>query len=137
MLCVEDALDGLRWAASVGGLPGLIARCTENFGVLRHWVARTPWIEFLAADAASRSPSSVCLRFTDPALDGGAQTKLAAGIVKRLEAEGAAYDIGAYRSAPPGLRLWAGPTVEAGDLAAALPWLDWAYAEEKRELGLP
>jgi phosphoserine aminotransferase len=79
----------------------------------------------------------VCLRFADPALDGAAQAKLAAGIVKRLEAEGAAYDIGAYRSAPPGLRLWAGPTVEVGDLAAALPWLDWAYAEGKRELGLP
>jgi phosphoserine aminotransferase len=109
----------------------------ENFGVLRHWVEQTPWIEFLAADAASRSPSSVCLRFADPALESAAQSKLAAVMTKRLEAEGAAYDIGAYRSAPPGLRLWAGPTVEAGDLAAVLPWLDWAYAEGKRELGLP
>jgi phosphoserine aminotransferase len=137
MLCVEDALDGLRWADTVGGLAGLVARCTENAAVLRRWVERTPWIEFLAADPRIRSTSSVCLRFADPALDGSAQAKLAAAMVKRLEAEGAAYDIGPYRSAPPGLRLWAGPTVEASDLAAALPWLDWAYAEGKRELGLP
>ena len=136
MLCVEDALDGLRWAEAVGGLRGLVARCHENSGVLRHWVERTPWIAFLADDAAIRSTTSVCLRFADPALDQAAQAKLASSMAKRLEAEGAAYDLGAYRSAPPGLRLWAGPTVDSADLAAALPWLDWAYAEGKRELGL-
>jgi phosphoserine aminotransferase len=136
MLCVEDALDGLRWAESVGGLPGLIARCDESFSVLGRWVERTPWVDFLAAEAAIRSTTSVCLRFADPALDRPAQAKLAAAIAKRLEEEGAAFDIGAYRSAPPGLRLWAGPTVEAADLGAVLPWLDWAFAEGKRELGL-
>jgi phosphoserine aminotransferase len=136
MLCVEDALDGLRWAESVGGLPGLIARCDESFSVLGRWVERTPWVGFLAAKAAIRSTTSVCLRFADPALDRPAQAKLAAAIAKRLEEEGAAFDIGAYRSAPPGLRLWAGPTVEAADLGAVLPWLDWAFAEGKRELGL-
>jgi phosphoserine aminotransferase len=136
MLCVEDALDGLRWAESVGGLPGLIARCDESFSVLGRWVERTPWVDFLAAEAAIRSTTSVCLRFAGPALDRPAQAKLAAAIAKRLEEEGAAFDIGAYRSAPPGLRLWAGPTVEAADLGAVLPWLDWAFAEGKRELGL-
>jgi phosphoserine aminotransferase len=136
MLCVEDALDGLRWAEQVGGLAGLIARCHENSGLLRQWVERTPWIAFLAADPKIRSTSSVCLRFAEPALEGAAQAKLAAAMAKRLESEGAAYDIGAYRSAPPGLRLWAGPTMESADLAAALPWLDWAYAEGKRELSL-
>jgi phosphoserine aminotransferase len=136
MLCVEDALDGLRWAESVGGLPGLIARCDESFSVLGRWVERTPWVDFLAAEAAIRSTTSVCLRFAGPALDRPAHGKLAAAIAKRLEEEGAAFDIGAYRSAPPGLRLWAGPTVEAADLGAVLPWLDWAFAEGKRELGL-
>jgi phosphoserine aminotransferase len=136
MLCVEDALDGLRWAESVGGLAGLISRCGENVALLRQWVERTPWIDFLAEEPATRSTTSVCLRFVDSALDRAAQGQLAAAMAKRLEAEGAAYDIGAYRSAPPGLRLWAGPTVEAADLGAVLPWLDWAFAEGKRELGL-
>ena len=135
MLCVEDALDGLRWAEATGGLPALIARCEENAAVLREWVERTAWIEFLAAEPAIRSTTSVCLRFADPALDAPAQSKLAAAMTRRLEEDGAALDIGAYRSAPPGLRLWAGPTVEAADLRAALPWLDWAYADGKRELG--
>jgi phosphoserine aminotransferase len=136
MLCVEDALDGLRWADAVGGLSGLVARCQENARVLGRWVERTPWIEFLAAEPAIRSTTSVCLRFADPALDALTQGKLAAAMARRLEEEGAAFDVGAYRSASPGLRLWAGPTVEAADLGAVLPWLDWAFAEGKRELGL-
>jgi phosphoserine aminotransferase len=129
MLCVEDALDGLRWSESIGGLRGLIARCAENAGVLDRWVERTPWIEHLAAEPQIRSTTSICLRFADRGLDKAGAGKLASAMARRLEAEGAAYDVGAYRSAPPGLRIWAGPTVEAADLAALLPWLDWAYAE--------
>ena len=129
MLCVEDALDGLRWAESIGGLRGLIARCEENARLLGRWVDKTSWIEHLAAAPAIRSTTSICLRFADPGLDKAAAGKLAAAMAKRLEGEGAGFDLGAYRSAPPGLRIWAGPTVEAADLAALLPWLDWAYAE--------
>jgi phosphoserine aminotransferase len=131
MLCVEDALDGLRWSESVGGLAGLIARCEENARLLGRWVERTDWIDFLPAEPAVRSTTSVCLRFADPHLDKAAAARLAAAMVKLLEAEGAALDIGPYRSAPPGLRIWAGPTVEAADLAAMLPWLDWAFAESR------
>ena len=129
LLCVEDALDGLRWAALVGGLPGLIARCQENARVLGRWVERTAWIDFLAAEPAIRSTTSICLGFAEPGLDKAAAARLAAAMTKLLEAEGAALDIGPYRSAPPGLRIWAGPTVEAADLAALLPWLDFAFAE--------
>ncbi|HSD34531.1 MAG TPA: phosphoserine transaminase [Alphaproteobacteria bacterium] len=129
MLCVEDALDGLRWAESIGGLRGLIARCEENARLLGRWIEKTTWIAHLAAEPAIRSTTSICLRFGDPGLDKAAAGKLAAAMAKRLEAEGAGFDLGAYRSAPPGLRIWAGPTVEAADLAALLPWLDWAYAE--------
>jgi phosphoserine aminotransferase len=131
MLCVEDALDGLRWSESVGGLAGLIARCEENARLLGRWVERTGWIDFLPAEPAVRSTTSVCLRFADPHLDKAAAARLAAAMVKLLESEGAALDIGPYRSAPPGLRIWAGPTVEAADLAAMLPWLDWAFAESR------
>jgi phosphoserine aminotransferase len=129
MLCVEDALDGLRWSESIGGLRGLIARCEENARLLGRWVDKTSWIEHLAAAPAIRSTTSICLRFADRGLDKAGAGKLAAAMAKRLEAEGAGFDLGAYRSAPPGLRIWAGPTVEAADLAALLPWLDWAYAE--------
>ncbi len=134
MLCVEDALDGLRWAEGLGGLAGLISRCEQNAAVLARWVEATPWTRFLAADPAIRSTSSVCLQLAEGALDREAEARLAGAIAKRLESEGVAYDIGAYRSAPPGLRIWAGPTVEAADLAAALPWLDWAYAQARRSL---
>jgi phosphoserine aminotransferase len=129
LLCVEDALDGLCWAAAIGGLPGLIGRAEGNFAVIRDWVGRTPWIEFLAAEPGIRSTTSVCLKLADPSLGPTGQTRLAAAIAERLDAEGAALDIASYRAAPPGLRLWAGPTVEPGDLAAVLPWLDWAYGE--------
>ncbi len=134
MLCVEDALDGLRWAESVGGLAGLIARCKENFTILDRWVEGTSWIEFLAVEPSTRSTSSVCLRFADTALDRSGEARLAGAIVTRLEAEGTAYDIGSYRSAPAGLRIWAGPTVAASDLTLVLPWLAWAYDEGRREL---
>src|SRR5882724_4143089 len=124
MLAVEDALDGLRWAEAIGGLPALIARSEANLAAIAGWVARTPWIEFLAEDAAIRSPTSVCLKMSD--------AKAAGGIADLLAKEGVAYDIGAYRDAPPGLRIWGGATVETADLQALFPWLDWAWAELHR-----
>jgi len=126
MLCVEDALDGLRWAERIGGLPALIRRSEANLAAIAAWVARTPWIEFLAADPAARSPTSICLQLP------GAEPALPKRIAALLEAEGVAFDIGAYRDAPPGLRIWGGATVETADIEALLPWLDWAYAEAAR-----
>lgn len=137
MLCVEDYLDALDWAKSVGGLAGLMARADRNAGVLFDWIARTPWVENLALDPATRSNTSVCLKIVDPAvlaLPEAGQAAFAQGIAGRLEAEGAALDFGSYRDAPPGLRVWAGATVEAADLEALTPWLDWAFAEERARL---
>ena len=127
MLCAEDALDGLRWAESVGGLPGLIRRSEANLAAVAAWVERSDWAGFLAADAATRSCTSICLRFTALAAD--AQAGVAKAMVALLDREGVAYDIGAYRDAPPGLRVWGGATVETADIEALLPWLDWAYAQ--------
>ena len=118
MLCVADALDGLTWAEQQGGLPGLIARAEANLARVAAWVAQTPWVSFLAADPAQRSPTSICLRVAEGA----------ALISEMLEAAGIAFDIASYRDAPPGLRIWGGATVEAGDVDALLPWLDWAHA---------
>ncbi|OJW25369.1 MAG: phosphoserine aminotransferase [Rhodospirillales bacterium 69-11] len=132
MLCVEDALDGLRWAESVGGLPALVARSEANLKAVADWVARTPWVAFLAEDAAIRSCTSICLTIVAPwftALAPDAQAKAAKQLASLLEKQGVAYDIGAYRDAPPGLRIWGGATVETADIAALLPWLDWAYAQ--------
>ena len=132
MLCVEDALDGLRWAESVGGLPGLIARSEANLATVARWVARSDWAEFLAADPATRSCTSMCLKLAGPwsrSRDSKTVASAVKAIVKRLDGEGAAHDIGSYRDAPPGLRLWGGATVESADLEAVLPWLDWAFAE--------
>lgn len=132
MLAVEDALDGLKWAESIGGLDGLLARTRANFAAIERWVAATPWIEFLAEDPATRSTTSVCLVFADAwfrGLSPDAQAKAAKEVVARLEAEGVALDIGSYRDAPAGLRLWAGATVETSDIEALLPWIDWAYGE--------
>jgi phosphoserine aminotransferase len=119
MLCVEDALDGLRWAASVGGLDGLIARSEANLAAIERWVARTDWVDFLCPDAARRSCTSICLTLTVP--------EAAKPMAALLEKEAVAYDIAAYRDAPPGLRIWGGATVETADIEALLPWLDWAY----------
>jgi phosphoserine aminotransferase len=121
MLCVEDALDGLRWAGSAGGLDGLIARCEANLAAIARWVERTAWVDFLAEDAATRSCTSICLKLAVPAL--------AKPMAALLEQEGVAYDIAAYRDAPPGLRIWGGATVETADIEALLPWLDWAHGE--------
>jgi phosphoserine aminotransferase len=131
MLCVEDALDGLRWAERIGGLPGLIARSQANLACIADWVATSDWAGFLAQDEAARSSTSICLTITAPwftALDAGAQAKAAKRLAALLEAEGVAYDIASYRDAPPGLRIWGGATVETADIAALLPWLDWAHA---------
>jgi phosphoserine aminotransferase len=137
MLAVEDALDGLRWAERIGGLPGLIARSEGNLRVVAEWVDRTPWVAFLAARPAIRSPTSICLRIVDPevtALPRPDQARLIKDLVGRLESEEVAYDIASYRDAPPGLRLWGGATVERRDLEALLPWLDWAFWEAKSAL---
>ena len=132
MLCVEDALDGLRWAGSIGGLPALIARAEANLAAIADWVAARDWVDFLAETPPTRSCTSICLKFTAPwftALDAEGQARAAKQVATLLEREGVAYDIGSYRDAPPGLRIWGGATVETDDIAALLPWLDWAYAQ--------
>ncbi|MGE3774696.1 MAG: phosphoserine transaminase [Gammaproteobacteria bacterium] len=132
MLCVEDYLDALRWAERVGGLDGLCARSQRTLAVLAQWVEKTPWIEFLAADPAIRSSTSICLKLTAPwfeALDVKARTQIVDKLAALLAQEGVAYDIAGYRAAPPGLRIWGGATVESADLEALLPWLEWAFAE--------
>ena len=131
MVAVEDALDGLKWAEGVGGLDGLIGRTERNFAAIEAWVDRTPEIGFLAEDVATRSTTSVCLSFTDPwfkGLSAEQQAAFAKDIAAKLEAEQAAFDIGGYRDAPPGLRIWAGATVETADLEALFPWIDGAYS---------
>jgi phosphoserine aminotransferase len=128
MLAVEDYLVALDWARSVGGLDGLMARADANTAVIDGFVAERDWIEFLAEDPATRSNTSVCLRFTDPRIADGAA--FAKAVAKRLEKEEVAFDIGAYRDAPPGLRIWCGGTVETSDLEALMPWIDWAFSEE-------
>ncbi|ACL61557.1 phosphoserine transaminase [Methylobacterium nodulans] len=137
MLAVEDYIDALRWAEGLGGLPALRARADANAKVVADWVARTPWIANLAADPRHASNTSVCLVIADPEVTGRgpeAVAALAKGIAASLEREGVAFDIGAYRDAPAGLRIWCGATVEAADLEALTPWLDWAFAEEKSRL---
>jgi phosphoserine aminotransferase len=137
MLCVEDALDGLRWAESIGGLQGLIARSEANLAAIADWVAAGAGYGFLAQDAATRSCTSICLTITAPwftALAADAQGAAAKKIASLLEAEGVALDAGAYRDAPPGLRIWGGATVETSDIKALLPWLDWALASVQAEM---
>jgi phosphoserine aminotransferase len=132
MLCVEDAVDGLRWAEGIGGLPALIARSEANLAAVADWVALRPWAGFLAEDPATRSCTSICLTIVAPwfiALSGDAQAKAAKQFASLLEKQGVAFDIGSYRDAPPGLRIWGGATVETSDIVALLPWLDWAYAQ--------
>jgi phosphoserine aminotransferase len=136
MLVVADFIDALNWADQVNGLPGLVARADANFLALQGWVDRTRWVENLAADPAVRSNTSVCLKITDPdiaALDDAAQRAFVKSMVSLLEAEGAAFDIGSHRDAPPGLRIWCGATVDTADIAALTPWLDWAFKVAKAE----
>ncbi len=128
MLCVEDYLLALDWARSIGGLPALIARTEANAAAVARFVAATPGIENLAEDPATASTTSVCLRFTDPGIRDAAA--FAKAVAKRLEAEGVALDVGAYRDAPPGLRIWCGATVETADVEALMPWIGWAMRAE-------
>ncbi|MEW9918044.1 phosphoserine transaminase [Marimonas sp. MJW-29] len=128
MLCVEDYLQALEWAKSVGGLKGLIARADANARAVADFVAAHDWIDFLASDPATRSNTSVCLTFTDDRISDGAA--FAKAVAKRLADENVALDIGAYRDAPPGLRIWCGGTVETSDIEAMLPWLAWAFEAE-------
>ena len=137
MLAVEDYLVALDWAKAQGGLRGLIARADANLDALASFVASTPWVDFLPVDPATRSNTSVCLKIVDPevtALDANAQAAFAKAIVKRLDAEGVAQDIGSYRDAPAGLRIWTGGTVETSDVASLIPWLSWAFQAEKAAL---
>ncbi|MEJ8473031.1 phosphoserine transaminase [Roseibium algae] len=137
MLCVEDYLDALKWSQSVGGLDGLRSRADANLKVLADWVEKTDWVDFLAVDPATLSNTSVCFKVVDPAvtsLSDAEQAGFAKAMVSALDAEGVAYDIGAYRDAPSGLRIWAGATIEASDLSALIGWLDWAFAAQKAQL---
>jgi phosphoserine aminotransferase len=137
MLCVEDYLDTLSWAKSIGGLKALVARADANTKVLADWVAKTPWVDFLAADAKLRSNTSVCLKVVDPAvtrLSADEQVAFAKSLAALVEKEGAGYDLGHYRDAPAGLRIWCGATVDTTDVEALTPWLDWAFAEAKATL---
>src|ERR1700730_16690615 len=137
MLCVEDYLDALAWAKSIGALKALIARADANAKVIADWVASTPWVEFFARDPALRSNPSVCLKVVDPSvakLPAEAQAAFVKGIAAALEKEGLAYDIDAYRDAPPGLRIWCGSPLERADVEALTLWLDWAFARSKDAL---
>jgi phosphoserine aminotransferase len=134
MLCVEDVLDALHWAETIGGAAALINRCKANFAVVDRWLGASKWAGHLAVAPETRSRTSVCIKIIDPwfaGLDRSGQAAAQKKMVSLLEAEGAGYDLGAYRDAPPGLRLWTGATVEAADLEAVLPWLDWAFASVK------
>ena len=136
MLCVEDHLDALDWSREIGGVDALIARSNANFGVIDAWVSGSEWAAFLAGDPALRSTTSVCLKIVDPwftALPADEQAAAAKAVATLLDGEGVAFDVGAYRDAPPGLRIWAGATVEQSDLAALMPWLDWAFQTVKAE----
>jgi phosphoserine aminotransferase len=137
MLCVEDALDGLNWAEGVGGLPGLIQRSEANLNAIAAWVGQRSWVDFLAEKPETRSCTSICLKIIDPwftGLNPEDQAKFAKKLAGLLDKQDVAYDIAAYRAAPPGLRIWGGATVETADIEALLPWLDWAYLTAKAEL---
>jgi phosphoserine aminotransferase len=137
MLCVEDYLDALNWAKSLGGLKALTGRANQNFQVLADWAAKTPWIDFYAEDPKTRSNTSVTLKVVDPdvaRLDLAGQEAFVRAIANRLDKEGVAHDIAFHRDATPHFRIWAGATIEASDLAALTEWLEWGYAAEKAAL---
>ena len=134
MLCVEDALDSLRWAERVGGLDGLVARAEGNLAAVAAWVEHSSWLQFLAEDPATRSCTSIQLSIADPwfaGLSPDGRFKAVRSMTARLEAEGAGYDLASHRASPPGIRIWAGATVEQSDVEALLPWLDWAWEQER------
>ena len=137
MIVVEDALDGLKWAKQVGGCKALIDRCKANLAAIENWVSKSSWANFLAQNPNYRSRTSVCLMvdeewFKDMKRE--EQSVFIKSVVKRLDKEKAAYDIGSHRDAPPGFRLWAGATIETSDLERLFPWLDWAYSQTKIEM---
>ncbi|MEM0898537.1 MAG: phosphoserine transaminase [Pseudomonadota bacterium] len=137
MLAVEDYLDALNWAKSIGGLPALLARADANFKAVQDFVDNTPWLENLAGEEVTRSNTSICLKIVDAdvvAMSEDDQAAFAKGLVSLLEKEGVAFDIGAYRDAPPGLRIWGGATVETADLEALMPWVEWAFHQQKATL---
>ena len=133
MLCIEDALDGLKWAKSIGGLKGLVERSNSNLAVVADWVEKTDWIDFLAEDAETRSNTSICLKIVAPWYLALSQriTSRAKALVSILEKEGVAYDIGSYRDAPPGIRIWGGATVESNSIKKLTEWIDWAFESIK------
>ena len=131
---MEDVLDALNWVEEIGGQQGTQERARRNLAILTDWVQKTDWVEFLSKDPATRSRTSICFSIVAPwflSLDEKERTATAKKIVSLLEEEGVAYDIGSYRDAPPGLRIWGGATVERSDLEALLPWLDWAFEQVK------
>lgn len=137
MLCVEDVIDSLKWADSIGGLDALVARSDSNYKAMAAWVEKTPWIDWLPVDAKTRSTTSMTLKIVDPwyqSLAAEQQAESAKKIASMLEKEGVAFDIASYRDAPPGLRIWGGATVETADLEALFPWLDWAWGEVKNTM---
>ena len=137
MLCVQDYLDALSWVESVGGVAGTIARSNANAAVIAEWVAKTPWVDFVARAAETRSNTSVCLKIVDPDILGlppETQAEVPKRIAALLDTKNVAKDIASYRHAPPGLRIWTGATVETSDVEALMPWLDWAFAEVKRNI---
>lgn len=136
MLCVEDALDGLRWADAIGGLKALKIRSRTNFETVARWVEQRDWVEFLAVEPAQRSTTSICLRIVAPWFAGQSveiQQKIVKALTAMIADEGAGFDLASYRDAPPGLRIWGGATVEAEDIETLLPWLDWAYESVRME----
>jgi phosphoserine aminotransferase len=140
LMCIEDAIDALKWAEGIGGRAAMAARTAKSFAVLENWVARTPWIDFLARDPATRSQTSVCLVYSDPdylAMSAERRARFAAKVYALLEEERVALDANAYKDAPPGLRVWCGATVEASNVEALLPWIEWAYATVKAEVFAP
>ncbi|QDH17211.1 phosphoserine transaminase [Swingsia samuiensis] len=139
MLCVEDALDGLRWAEKIGGLPALQKRSRENLKLLEAWVAKTDWLDFLAEDPASRSSTSICLKIVAPwfeKLNTEERLKVVKHLTGLVAAEEAGYDLASYRDAPAGLRIWGGATVDAEDIQKLLPWLEWAYERTLKEFSV-
>jgi phosphoserine aminotransferase len=134
MLCIEDALDSLKWAEGVGGLGGCVARAEVNLGVVRDWVGRTPWVDFLAEDPATLSCTSPCIMIVDPWFQGlDPETRFTTNrrMLARLDKEGVGYDLATHRASPPGIRIWTGATVEKSDVEALMPWLDWAWEQER------
>ncbi|MFY8112961.1 MAG: phosphoserine transaminase, partial [Rhabdaerophilum sp.] len=137
MLCVEDYIDALQWAKKVGGLDGLVKRADANARAIAGWVKKTDWVDFLAVKPKTRSNTSVCLKFTHAkvaALPADQQAAFAKGVVSTLEKEGAGLDLGHYRDAPPGLRIWCGATVQTRDIKALIPWIEYAFARELAKL---